>query len=826
MPSVRVSSMQIVFSSCILTLQAILLNGYALNLLRLPADPVAIFLLSTLELAALAALARRLPLRVERDPLGLAGFLLVGVGTFAYFIAPTLPSLYAPSYSGDPALHLDFIYRVFATGRIIGDDPGGPSLIAATFAHWLAWEPVRVMHPTAALWLALSAGGVYGITRSTLTRSSATIALVAPFALYLSWTYFAGVVMAANYFYSQAAGQMFLVAGAWYLAEYRRRDHALYLALAAMAFISMGVTYQLWMLMPAVMLAWILFQDARRGGAARQRALTLLLGGGALALAVAATYLLQPRLFPTFDRFRLEAAVHSASIGGLGGWFLLLPAIGIVIAGHDSPRAFALIFLAGALAEIAALWIAHVFLGSARYWLLKTLFLLPFPLAVLSVFPLARAAEWLRRQNWRVALAPVAGFVAAFALGALGVLWLRPPYAFEPLTESDIQVALWAKRNLDTRQIHYLGPKGVTAQTIGYGIWGEKYPGDLFLDLARLGPRTFEEWRNDPLWGDYLLISSGQYVPSDPTLVTLFRSGDSAIFAKPNLATTASTHKLGTYGDVFTLSAYRLPIASLYAGETLTVTAQLAPLRVPSQAVVWRLQLRDRQNNAAAEARVLPFDDKFPLQRFPVGKNLTQDLVLPLSPETRAGLYHLELGLYRIRDGGALTFSGMNGEQDDVLRLGLVKIVQPQISDHALAASVRTDWRFADFAILRAVRVVKQSPIRPGDSFRVDLHWQAERRGENDYTVSVQLLDARGNLVTQQDNAPRGGAYPTLIWNAGEIVADSYTLTTPRDAAPGEYRLIVSMYHWQTLQRVPVFTAEKRAQGDFAPLPLVVQIGN
>jgi hypothetical protein len=159
-----------------------------------------------------------------------------------------------------------------------------------------------------------------------------------------------------------------------------------------------------------------------------------------------------------------------------------------------------------------------------------------------------------------------------------------------------------------------------------------------------------------------------------------------------------------------------------------------------------------------------------------------------------------------------------------VLPLGSIKIIQPPISDHQFAAATPLDARLGDFARLRGYRIVKQSPIRRGDAFRVELYWQAEQRTPTDYTVFVQLLDGRGNLSAQRDGAPRGGAYPTSIWDAGELIADSYTLTVPTDADAGAYQLIVGMYDWRTLQRVPVTETDNRPQGDHVVLPVKIQV--
>ncbi|MBI3536743.1 MAG: hypothetical protein HY070_04170, partial [Chloroflexi bacterium] len=204
MARLRISSALFLFALGIVFLQTILLNGYALNLLGLPASAETIFFLTTLEFIFLFIALMRAPIQIENDSLELAGFLFVVAGTFLYFVLPALPTFFAPSYSGDPALHLSFIYRVYSTGHIIGDDPGGPSLIAATIAHWLAIDPVRVMHPVAALWLALTAGAVYGIAGAVLPAraESKAIALGAAWALFIQGGIFSQLILGPNYFFS------------------------------------------------------------------------------------------------------------------------------------------------------------------------------------------------------------------------------------------------------------------------------------------------------------------------------------------------------------------------------------------------------------------------------------------------------------------------------------------------------------------------------------------------------------------------------------------------------------------------------------------------
>ncbi len=73
-----------------------------------------------------------------------------------------------------------------------------------------------------------------------------------------------------------------------------------------------------------------------------------------------------------------------------------------------------------------------------------------------------------------------------------------------------------------------------------------------------------------------------------------------------------------------------------------------------------------------------------------------------------------------------------------------------------------------------------------------------------DYTVFVHLTQADGQLVSQQDIQPLGGAKPTTSWTPGEVVDDPYELAIPVWASPGTYWLKVGMYSQRTMKRLPV----------------------
>jgi hypothetical protein len=103
---------------------------------------------------------------------------------------------------------------------------------------------------------------------------------------------------------------------------------------------------------------------------------------------------------------------------------------------------------------------------------------------------------------------------------------------------------------------------------------------------------------------------------------------------------------------------------------------------------------------------------------------------------------------------------------------------------------------------------------RSGDVIQVSLFWQAQRRVEEDFTISLQLLDEDDFLHAQVDRWPVGGFRPTSSWRVGEVIDDRYGLSLPDDLPAGQYRLVAVVYDPQTMERLPVLGEAGSPVGD------------
>jgi hypothetical protein len=820
-PSVRLSSSQSLFTFLFLIFFFTLLNGYALNLVaEYRANAWLVLAGVIVEMIAALWFARG-RVSIQRDPLELAGFLIVAVGVWLYFVIPSLPTLLPPTQSNDAVrVYLQVLFS-YPEGRLVSWYPAGGAFLAAMFSHWLGWQPLRALHPTAASFVALSAGAVYGMTCALLPRRrvSKMAALFAPALLFVPWSYFAGILLFEQYFYAQALAQLFVLAALWYTASYAEQPHAVFAALLGAALLGIVSAYPIFVALPLATFALEVIVQVWR---ARHRAALVALAAF-VALMLAAAVVLQQGGILELRAGQISTTsdvgaggVTNPSLETLGGpIFLALALIGIPFAWRA--RAFGrtmLAFLFAWALQLVALVVVQPFLQISGYRVDKTFYILIFALALIAALPLAFAIE---RFAARVAVAHhVAAFAAMVVLLSIGVIGLRPPKFFAPFSEAELQTAFWAKKNLETYQVHSLDPSSLRAYWLAFGLWRETLPNEWFQWIpagTKLGPRTFAEWLRDPDWSEWLWVSDVRAQSIAPARV-IYQNGNSAIVQKNSSppATAWPMHPLSLYfGSTIRLIGYDLPRTTFAPGETITLTTYTESIYPPSATVGWRAELLTRDGTVVSQAAGDPFANKFPVQRWSPGR-IARDLwLLPIDANAPPGIYAVQLGLYRRVDGDFV----------DVHTLPDPYALQQQHWSAAPLTQIKIPLRPPSADELRAATPLR---ARVGESFllshyalRTDaatrvahltLYWQSVAKTEKNYTVFVHLLDSNGKIIAQKDAPPARGDYPTSIWDAQEIVTDSYELAIPADArAP--LSLAIGMYEQPGLKRLPIGNDDK-----------------
>jgi hypothetical protein len=105
---------------------------------------------------------------------------------------------------------------------------------------------------------------------------------------------------------------------------------------------------------------------------------------------------------------------------------------------------------------------------------------------------------------------------------------------------------------------------------------------------------------------------------------------------------------------------------------------------------------------------------------------------------------------------------------------------------------------------------VESAGLRPGESVRVRLEWEALRPMARDWSVFVHLNDpVLGRPIAQRDMFPGQGLLATRLLSPGERLVNEYVLSVPPTAvAPAELELVVGLYDFASGERLA--TADSR----------------
>jgi hypothetical protein len=149
----------------------------------------------------------------------------------------------------------------------------------------------------------------------------------------------------------------------------------------------------------------------------------------------------------------------------------------------------------------------------------------------------------------------------------------------------------------------------------------------------------------------------------------------------------------------------------------------------------------------------------------------------------------------------AQDFLGVNGG-DQLLLQAITTIDRPHQFEPP-AWQIPLDFNFNQQVRLAGLDL-PSTRVTAGGVLPLTLYWQALDTFDRNWTVFVHLTDESGQIISQQDQTPGGGQFPTTGWLPQEFLADDYSLQIPAETAPGEYRLQIGFYDVNDFSRLPV----------------------
>ena len=150
------------------------------------------------------------------------------------------------------------------------------------------------------------------------------------------------------------------------------------------------------------------------------------------------------------------------------------------------------------------------------------------------------------------------------------------------------------------------------------------------------------------------------------------------------------------------------------------------------------------------------------------------------------------------------------------------------VSPHFVQPQVQTtiDARFGDELLLQAATVgLMAARVDEPAYLLTTLTWLAQVKPTLDYRVTLRLVDATGQTLSQRDDFPIGPLLPPSTWNAGDVKPGYLALPIAQSTPPGSYQLSVNLYDPTTLAPIPHRTPEQSAT-DTALIVANISIGD
>jgi 4-amino-4-deoxy-L-arabinose transferase-like glycosyltransferase len=203
------------------------------------------------------------------------------------------------------------------------------------------------------------------------------------------------------------------------------------------------------------------------------------------------------------------------------------------------------------------------------------------------------------------------------------------------------------------------------------------------------------------------------------------------------------------------------------------------------------LRLRDEEGHYWGRLDQRPAAYLYPTPRWKVGELLSGRYTLPVLPGTPPGEVQLEVVFYSEARPEGLDVVDANGVARGARAvIGTVtvpKAVQPP-SREELGISQPLEADFGGRIALLGYEL-GQEAVQPGDSLYLMLFWQALADLEENYSLTVALLDEKGKVMGEARFSPLVWAHPTSRWLADEVWRGQYDFTVPIEAQPGQAQL-------------------------------------
>ena len=253
-------------------------------------------------------------------------------------------------------------------------------------------------------------------------------------------------------------------------------------------------------------------------------------------------------------------------------------------------------------------------------------------------------------------------------------------------------------------------------------------------------------------------------------------------------------HRLDVdFGTNLRLLGYQLPEQTVYPGETLEVTLYWEGLAPTATDQLLFIHLLGAGKRIIAQRDSAPGRGLISTTWLEPGRRWAEHYAIAIPPTAYGpDTLSLSVGVYDADSGVRLpTATG------DSVHFGTAEL-RPRSEE--LQVQLGSGIRLTDYEL-------SATTVTAGNPLTLTLHWLGTAPMQQDYTISVQLIDDQWHKAAQADSWPLEGSAPTSSWKVGQRLTEERVLNIASDASAKVYDLRLSAYHHTeegTLKQLPI----------------------
>lgn len=305
-----------------------------------------------------------------------------------------------------------------------------------------------------------------------------------------------------------------------------------------------------------------------------------------------------------------------------------------------------------------------------------------------------------------------------------------------------------------------------------------------------------------PDWVGHYQLWHGVTLCQDIWVNTPLRAFASPLIPQPLIA---------NFNQEVQLLGYELPTRRIQPGQRLPLTLYWQALAYMGEDYHIFDNVLDREQRRWGGYDRRPRDGYSTLLWAP-GEVITDAFGVPIDPAAPAGIYTLDIGLYRKTAAGPVSLPIIQAGQpagSNSVRLGPIKVggPPPEVVTNNPAPPVKLNQTLGNQITLLGYSLDRTSIDNCQLSIdkcqlSLTLYWRADVIPAADYTTFLHLRNAANQTVAQKDGPPAAGRYPTSLWDTGEIIVDEISLPLTGDIPPGRYTPVIGLYNFATNERL------------------------